>query len=65
MITDINNEPITPGRYRYRLDGWRTSTTTTVEERDGVLYIRSNADVYPTMKLKYIRRDAIMERIED
>ena len=65
MITDINNEPIRPGRYKYWLPHWSSSVKVTVKDREGVLYIRSNRGTYPTMQLEDIRMDAILERIED
>lgn len=63
MITDINNEPIVPGSYKYKLKGWSRSIRVTVYDWGDELYVRKRRKAHP-IRLIDVSEHAIFERID-
>ena len=65
MITDINNQPIKPGQYKYWVKGMvPISITITVIDVNGQLHFRFDPNRH-LMQLIDISSQAILERIEE
>lgn len=63
MITDINNEPIVPGAYKYKRKGWPRWVRAIVYNRGNELYVSLRPDAYP-MRLIDVSEHVIFERVD-